>query len=93
MVAAVLRALLVTMKDTSQASKEQRMYPIDPIHPTLYRERQELLAREAREARLAGQLRAARRERTATSDRRTSDYFPGRVMALWGRTSVPFFRA
>src|SRR4028118_1344610 len=60
MLAAVLRALLVTMKDTSQASKEQRMYPIDPIHPTLYRERQELLAREAREARLAGPLRAAR---------------------------------
>ncbi len=68
------------------------MYPIDPIHPTeLYRERQELLAREAREARLAGQLRAARRERTAPSDRRTSD-FSGRVMALWGRASIPFFR-
>jgi hypothetical protein len=92
MLAAVLRALLVAMKNTSQASKEQRMYPIDPIHPTLYRERQELLAREAREARLAGQLRAARRQRTATSDRRTSN-FSGRVMALWGRTSVPFFRA
>ena len=69
------------------------MYPIDPIHPTeLYRERQELLAQEARDARLARQLRAARRERTATSDRRTSD-FSGRAMALWGRTSVPFFRA
>ena len=69
------------------------MYPIDPIHPTeLYRERRELLAQEAREARLARQLRAARRERTATSDRRTSS-FSGRVMALWGRTSVPFFRA
>ena len=68
------------------------MYPIDPIHPTLYRERQELLAREAREARLAGQLRAARRELAAASGRRTSS-FSGRVMALWGRTSVPFFRA
>ena len=90
MLAAVPRALLVTMKNTIQASKEQRMYPIDPIHPTeLYRERRELLAQEAR---LAGQLRAARRERTATSDRRTSDFF-GRAMALWGRTSVPFFRA
>ena len=91
MLAAVLRALLVAMRDTSQASKEQRMYPIDPIHPTLYRERQELLAREARDARLARQLRAARRERTATSDRRTSS-FSGRAMALWGRTIVPFFR-
>jgi hypothetical protein len=86
MLAAVLRALLVAVRDTSQASKEQRMYPIDPNHPTLYRERQELLAQEARDARLAGQLRAA------TSDRRTSD-FSGRAMALWGRTSVPFFRA
>ena len=64
MLPAVLRALLVTMKNTIQASKEQRMYPIDPIHPTeLYRERQELLAQEARDVRLAGQLRAA------TSDR------------------------
>jgi hypothetical protein len=68
------------------------MYPIEPIHPTeLYRERQELLGQEARETRLTGQLRAARRERTAPSDRRTSD-FSGRVMALWGRTSIPFFR-
>ncbi len=68
------------------------MYPIDPIHPTLYRERQELLAREAREARLAGQLRAARRERAAGSGRRAPG-FSGRAMALLGRTSVPFFRA
>ena len=65
------------------------MYPIEPIHPTLYRERQELLAREAR---LAGQLRAARREQAAASGRRTSG-FPGWAMALWGRTNVPFFRA
>jgi hypothetical protein len=68
------------------------MYPIDPIHPTLYRERQELLAREAREARLAGQLREARRERAAASGRRTPG-FAGRAMALWVRTSAPFFRA
>ena len=68
------------------------MYPIDPIHRTLYRERQELLAREAREARLTGRLRAARGGRTAASDRRTSG-FSGRAMALLGRTSVPFFRA
>ena len=68
------------------------MYPVDPIHPTLYRERQELLAREAREARLAGRLRAARRGRAAARDRRTSG-FSGRAMALLGRTSVPFFRA
>ena len=65
------------------------MYPVDPIHPALYRERQELLAREAR---LARQLRAARRGRTAAGDRRTSG-FSGRAKALWVRTSVPFFRA
>ena len=66
------------------------MYPIDPIHPTeLYRERRELLAQEAR---LAGQLRAARRELAAASGRRTSG-FGGRAMALLGGTSVPFFRA
>jgi hypothetical protein len=68
------------------------MYPIDPIHPALYRERQQLLAREARKARLAERLRAARRERAAAGDRRTSG-FSGRAMALWGRTSAPFFRA
>ena len=93
MLPAVLRALIVTMKNTIRASKEQRMYPIDPTHPTaLFRERHELQAQEAREVRLAGQLRAARRERTAGSDRRTSG-LTGRVMALWGRTSVPVFRA
>ena len=93
MLAAVLPALLVTMKNTIQASKEQRMYPIDPIHPTeVYRERQGLLAQEARETRFARRPRAVRREQTATSDRRTSN-FSGRVMALWGRTSIPFFRA
>jgi hypothetical protein len=80
------------MTDTSQASKERKMYPIDPIHPTLYRERQELLAREAREARLAEQLRAARRKRSAASGRRTSS-FAERAMALWVRTSAPFLRA
>jgi hypothetical protein len=80
------------MKNTIKASKEQRMYPIDPIHHTLYRERQELLAQEAREARLAGQLRATRRERAAASGRRASG-FSGRAMALWGRASAPFFNA
>jgi hypothetical protein len=69
------------------------MYPIDPNRPTeLFRERQEWLAQEVREAHLARQLRAARREQRATSERQTS-YFSGRVIALLGRTSVPFFRA
>ena len=69
------------------------MYPVDPPPPTeLLRERQELLAQEAREARLARRLGAACRERTATSERRAAS-FPRRAMALLGRTNVPFFRA
>jgi len=69
------------------------MYLPDLNHPTeLFRERQGLLAREARDARLAKQLRAARREQRTTSGRQTA-WFPGRAIALWGRTSVPFFGA
>jgi hypothetical protein len=46
------------------------MYLPDLNHPTeLFRERQELLAREARDARLAKQLQAARREQRTTSER------------------------
>jgi hypothetical protein len=41
------------------------MYMFDPNHHTeLFRERQEMLAQEARNAHLASMLRAARRNRT-----------------------------
>ena len=65
------------------------MYLFDPIHPTeLFHERQEAVMRDAR---LARQLRAARRQERTTSERRTV-WLPGRAIALWGRASVPFFR-
>lgn len=68
------------------------MYLFDSNHPTeLFRERQELLVGEVRVARLASQLRAARRSST-TGERRRA-WLPGRAIALWGRTSVPHFRA
>jgi hypothetical protein len=68
------------------------MYMFDPNHHTEpFRERQEMLAQEARDAHLASMLRAARRNRTIGQERTT--WSPGRAIALWGRTSVPYFRA
>ena len=61
-------------------------------HPTeLYYERHELLLREARKASLASELRAARSKRSPWSDRRMAGF--ERAIALWGLTSIPFFRA
>ncbi len=58
-------------------------------------ERRELLTREARDARHARRLRAAHRTGTPQtgSRRRRMAEFLRRSLALWGRTSVPFFRA
>ena len=68
------------------------MYLFDRNHPTdVFRERQEMLAQEARDAHLASLLRAARRNRTLGQER--TSWSPGRAIALWGRTSVPDFRA
>ncbi len=63
-------------------------------NPTeLYRERHELLMREARNARHARRLRAA--PRTGASDTGSVRWrlagFLRRSPALWGRTGVPFF--
>ena len=64
----------------------------------LYCQRQELLVQEARNRRLARrQLRAARSKGSPRSERRSRVSF-GRAIAssiasLWGRISVPFFRA
>jgi len=69
------------------------MYLLDPNHPTeLFHARQEALMQEARDARLARQLRTARRQERIASERRTA-WLLGRAIALWGRTSVPFFGA
>jgi hypothetical protein len=60
-------------------------------NPTgLYYERQELL-REARKVHLARQLRAVRSKGSPRNKRRMAGF--GRAIALWGRTSVPFFKA
>jgi hypothetical protein len=60
-------------------------------NPTeLFYERQEVL-REARDTHLARQLRAVRSKGSPRSERRMASF--GRALALWGRTSVPFFRA
>ena len=73
------------------------MYLFDRNHPTdVFRERQEMLAQEARDAHLASMLRAARRNtarRNRTIGQEQTTWSPGRAIALWGRTSVPDFRA
>jgi hypothetical protein len=59
----------------------------------LYCQRQELLVQEARNRRLARrQLRAARSKGSPRSERHRVSF--GRAIgSLWGRISVPFFRA
>jgi hypothetical protein len=74
------------------------MYLLDHNHPTeLLHERQEVLMREARDARLAREPRAARPKDKARSRRgRSGEFvreFVRRTIALWGRPGVPFFRA
>ncbi len=68
------------------------MYEINPTE--LWRERQTLLLREARDRSLARQLRRNRHargaSRTESGWRRTRF---GRTIAMWGRTNVSFFRA
>jgi hypothetical protein len=65
-------------------------------NPTeLYYQRAEVLLGEAHNTRLARQLRAARPNKGALQKRsgQRSAGFLRRVIALWGRTSTPFFRA
>ena len=65
-------------------------------NPTeLYHERRELLIHEARDARHARRLRAARRTGAPQTWRgrwRMAEFLR-RSLALWGRTSFPFFGA
>jgi hypothetical protein len=68
------------------------MYEINPTE--LWRERQTLLLREARNRSLTRQLRRNRRARGASrteSGWRQTRF--GRVIDMWGNTNVPFFRA
>jgi hypothetical protein len=67
------------------------MYQINPTE--VWRERHLALLREAEERRHARQMRRAhsRKSPQAGSQLRTAGL--GRVIASWGRTNVPFFRA
>jgi hypothetical protein len=56
-----------------------------------YYDRHLALVREAEDRRLARPLRAARSKRNPRSDRRITGF--RRAIALWGRTSIPFFKA
>ncbi len=56
-----------------------------------YYDRHLALVREAEDRRLARPLRAARSKRSPRSDRRITGF--RRAIALWGRTSIPFFKA
>jgi hypothetical protein len=56
-----------------------------------YRDRHLALVREAEDRRLARRLRAARSKRSPRSYRPMAGF--RRVIALWGRTSTPFFKA
>jgi len=70
------------------------MYLLDHNHPAeLLHERQVVLMREVRDARLARELRAASPNDNARSRRSRWGEFVRRTIALWGRPGVPFFRA
>jgi hypothetical protein len=70
------------------------MYSPNRNPPELYYGRQELLVQEARNRRLARrQLRAARSKGSPRSERRSRVSFGRAIASLWGRISVPFFRA
>jgi hypothetical protein len=65
------------------------MYQTNPTE--MFRERQLALLREADGRRLARRLRAARSKEHPQSEQRMAGF--QRAIALWGRTSTPFFSA
>ncbi len=65
------------------------MYQTNPTE--MFRERQLALLREAEDRCLARRLRTARSKGRPRSDRWAAGF--RRAIALWGRTSTPFFRA
>jgi hypothetical protein len=70
------------------------MYLLDYKHPTeLFSERREALMREARDAHLARELREARSKSNPERKRSQSKEFVRQMTGLWGRTSIPFFKA
>jgi len=65
------------------------MYQTNPTE--MFREHQLALLRETEQRRLARRLRAARSKGHPRSERGMAGLL--RAIALWGRTSIPFFRA
>ena len=63
------------------------MYQTNPTE--MFRERQLALLREAEDRRLARRLREAHSKGHPRSERRMAGF--ERAIALWGRTSIPFF--
>ena len=67
------------------------MYEIFPTE--VWRERHLALLREAEERRHVRQMRRSRSQRYSQTGSQPRAVALGRVIASWGRTSVPFFRA
>ncbi|HLL97941.1 MAG TPA: hypothetical protein VK276_02630 [Rubrobacteraceae bacterium] len=67
------------------------MYQINPTE--VWRERHLALLREAEERRHARQMRRAPRQMSPRAGSQPHTAGLGRVIASWGRTNVPFFRA
>ena len=65
---------------------------MNQINPTeMLRERHAVLLREAEERRLARRLRSSRRSPRTEGGPLGAGFL--RAVALWGGTSIPFFRA
>ena len=67
------------------------MYQTNPTE--VWREHHLALLREADERRLARRLRRPRSRRSSQTGSQPRTAALGRVIASWGRTNVPFFRA
>jgi hypothetical protein len=65
------------------------MYHTNPTE--MFRDRHLALLREAENRRLARRPRAAHSKRSPRSDQRMAGF--RQAVALWRRTSIPFFRA
>ena len=67
------------------------MYQLDEIY--LWEQHHRELLRDAENERLARRLRPSHRKTDRGTGKRTHTSTLGRVAAMLGRTSVPFFRA
>jgi hypothetical protein len=78
-------------ENTTSAKEEEEVKVIYQTNPTeMFRERQLLLLSEAENRHLTRQLRKAHSEGHPRSEERRMAGIR-RAIALWGRTSIPFF--